>query len=364
MTTFGISQYLYTLAVVNLDSDQWKTITKEIHRFLWNKHYNMHGNAAPHRIKRDIMYTSITKGGFGMVHMDQIMGAARLKRYSYLMAKMTHPMGKLQLALGSGRHLKERPRLDIDDVTTGVMTMLRNHQLQAYGNMTNDEISNDLLMHRMLLSCDIRDIIPAVRLNCIEATLLRRRRITTVAEALGHGRESMHMLMRVVIPQLRRQFTHINNTYTVRTLPDVESELHVYNSTARHWHKPMLLSSRQIRNLIWEDVCITRTKLLDQQLDNALMLYSKISKLRNVQNKTKLLRLLHGDVYCGARLYEFGLTDSDRCIRCFEKETIIHLLFECSYSGEVWAGLALCHELLLILLMASYHELRWKLGQK
>ena len=45
---------------------------------------------------------------------------------------------------------------------------------------------------------------------------------------------------------------------------------------------------------------------------------------------------LHGDVYCGARAYRFGLTDSDRCIRCFGEETIKHLLYECPYSVEIW----------------------------
>ncbi len=48
-----------------------------------------------------------------------------------------------------------------------------------------------------------------------------------------------------------------------------------------------------------------------------------------------------GDVYCGTRLYAFGLADSDRCIRCFEAETISHLLYECPYSKEVWGRLGL-----------------------
>jgi hypothetical protein len=55
----------------------------------------------------------------------------------------------------------------------------------------------------------------------------------------------------------------------------------------------------------------------------------------------KILRLIHGDVYCGARLFRFGLIDSDRCIRCFAEETREHLQHGCPYSGEVWGRLGL-----------------------
>ena len=47
---------------------------------------------------------------------------------------------------------------------------------------------------------------------------------------------------------------------------------------------------------------------------------------------------MHGDVYCGTRLKEFKLTEYT-CIRCFEKETIKHLLLECPYTQEVWRTL-------------------------
>jgi hypothetical protein len=50
-----------------------------------------------------------------------------------------------------------------------------------------------------------------------------------------------------------------------------------------------------------------------------------------------MYRLLHGDVYCGTRLVRFGLSTLDTCHRCFEPETIQHLLADCPYSRAVWA---------------------------
>ncbi len=67
----------------------------------------------------------------------------------------------------------------------------------------------------------------------------------------------------------------------------------------------------------------------------------KINKMRSTQNKTKMLRLIHGDVYCGTRLKKYKLSDHDTCIRCFEKETIKHLLTECPYTQEIWNTLGI-----------------------
>jgi hypothetical protein len=54
-----------------------------------------------------------------------------------------------------------------------------------------------------------------------------------------------------------------------------------------------------------------------------------------------MLRLIHGDVYCGARLKKFKMSEIDTCIRCFEKETIKHLSVECPYTKEIWSLLGI-----------------------
>jgi hypothetical protein len=37
------------------------------------------------------------------------------------------------------------------------------------------------------------------------------------------------------------------------------------------------------------------------------------------------------------------MSDNDKCIRCFEKETILHLLKDCPYSKEAWIKLRIDH---------------------
>ncbi len=58
--SFGLSQYLYTLAVTDINTEQWKTINKLIYQFIWNKTYS--NNNAPHPIKDDIMHTYMDMG--------------------------------------------------------------------------------------------------------------------------------------------------------------------------------------------------------------------------------------------------------------------------------------------------------------
>jgi hypothetical protein len=54
-----------------------------------------------------------------------------------------------------------------------------------------------------------------------------------------------------------------------------------------------------------------------------------------------MLRLLYGDVYCAERTFRFGLSENDKCRRCFAIETINHLLLECPYTLEVYSQLGL-----------------------
>jgi hypothetical protein len=280
--TFGISQYLYALAVIDIGNDQWKILDKEIHKFIWNKHYNTQANAAPHRVKLDITYTDLKHGGFGMVKLERIMKAARLRRLAYLMAWKGHPVADLQASLGAGKHLRKRAKLDIDDVTSGVLSMLYEHHLQGYGAMSNDDVSRDLLMHRLILSCDVKDVTAEGRTNSIELTMLRQRGVCTVNDVVRHGRDSMQILRRVACPQLRKTLAHLQRQYCGRDVPDMEGGIYIFNSVAKQWHRPGQLTSRQIRTLLWGTRCIVDTKLLQMTEDSTVGFFNKLSKLRNV----------------------------------------------------------------------------------
>ncbi len=63
--------------------------------------------------------------------------------------------------------------------------------------------------------------------------------------------------------------------------------------------------------------------------------------MTSTSNKSRLLRLLYRDVYCAEKLVRFGMSDNEYCRRCFGKETITHLLMECTYTSAVYNFLQL-----------------------
>ena len=97
------------------------------------------------------------------------------------------------------------------------------------------------------------------------------------------------------------------------------------------------VTSRTIRDLIEQKPRISIKKIVDPNPHTLKKLGNIIKKLTNVRLKTTLLRVLHGDVYCGSRMLKFGMTDSDSCPRCGKCETLEHQLLECDYVKKIWA---------------------------
>jgi hypothetical protein len=334
MKTFGLSQYLYSLAVTDLSAKQWVEVQKLLYKFLWNKDF--HARAAPHRIRKSIVTTPKLLGGLGMVELRDVVMASRLKRFAVLKAQKTHPVEGLQEVLGGYEYLRPTPKMDIDVVTTTVMaTLLTNINTQQL-HMRPGLAEADLVLHRQLLHCRLRWVVRSDRLRSIEYNLLRSRGRRKVIDLIRDNNE-VTMLQRILAPPVGQAIAMLNTEYQQMPLPDADDTIRVYNADSATWLLPSLVSSSTVRLFLDRKQCITNFKLLNMEEDAALRLLSKLNKIISVQNKTKMLRLLHGDVYCGARLLKFGLSDNDLCNRCFSPGTVVHMLLECPYTTLVWS---------------------------
>jgi hypothetical protein len=336
--TFGMSQYLYTLAVIDIEADHWAEINKLINKFLWNKHFS--ALPAPHRIKQDIIYQTVCNGGFGMIQLQSVASATRLKRCSKLLAERMHPVGVLQSALHMGCHLQEKAKVEIDDVTSEVIRTLKKQHLQAYSRIPLDMAMVDLVLHKQLLGCKIINLVHPLRKMSIEYGRLRREGALhrTYGEIIAQTALT-NLVKRVCNQELKRHLGMLDRLYARQAMPDADTGQYLYHYTARSWLRVDALTNRAVREILEGQKCIVKTKLFETNDTEALTLYAKIAKIRNVPNRTKILRLIHGDVYCGVRRKKFKMTDNDSCGRCFQQETIKHLLLECSYTQQVWAEL-------------------------
>lgn len=275
-----------------------------------------------------------------MINLQSVVTATRLRRCSKLMDQMLHPVGALQAALHMDCHLQEKARVNIDDITSDVIVMLRKLHLQAYSKISTDMGEIDLLLHKKLLGCKIKNLINPLRKHSIEFARLRRDRALDQAYGELITQPGLaNLVKRICNIELKQHLVMLVRLYAGQELPDQDVRQYLYNNTAGSWLRTESLSNRAIRELIEGGKCILNTKLTQLQESEAPALFAKIAKIRNVPNKTKLLRLMHGDVYCGVRRKKFQMTDNDSCGRCFQPETIKHLLLECPYSQQVWAQL-------------------------
>jgi len=331
--TFGMSQYLYTLAVINLDADQWKAVNKLIYKFIWNKNYNV--SPAPHRIKKTIMTTEIEKGGFGLVDLELTTKASRLRRFSHLLTTMVHPVSELQLVLGANDPLCSTPILDIDDITTSTMKTVADHNLRSILNLSNYIEATDVEMNHILLNSNIRNLVKNLRSR--ELTILRHRQIVKLYQALRAPDNSSDLLFAICKPYLVRHIRALQNRPDILYSHVDERRTPTLYSEVRHTSIQLSsLTSRQIRINLHNNELLTTNKMLTIADEQATRLYKCIQKVACIQNKNKLLRLIHGDVYCGNRLKKFDLSNNDRCVRCFEEETRHHLLIDCTYTKAIW----------------------------
>ena len=96
------------------------------------------------------------------------------------------------------------------------------------------------------------------------------------------------------------------------------------------------LTSKMIRRSSSPNVPIIAKMLAGVSESGLKRLGANIKRLTNIKLKSILLRVIHGDVYCGTRLKKFGMLDTENCPRCGQPEDINHQIFDCQYTRTLW----------------------------
>jgi hypothetical protein len=336
--TFGLSQFLYHLAVFEPDKIGWKRIYEKINKFIWNKNYD--GNKAPSRIKNKVTQLDVDKGGFGLTDIKQVVQALRLRRHCKLATENVHPLAELIRALtNDNEYLLTKTELEIEEITDQNVKTLAEKRTQDCC-APNWELETDLILHYHLLNSRIALLVKANKLESREMVVLRRLNINRLYDVTQTPIQAYNTLIKISNKKLTNAIKIIFRTYNSRAMPPNPNQMLQLRSAGGTWLNPGRLSSKEIRATLKGENNIALPRLLHLDDDIMTPYYRSIKKLQNVKNKARLLRLLHRDVYCGERLVKFGMSENDRCTRCFKKETIFHLLQECPYSILVWEKLS------------------------
>ncbi len=335
--TFGLSQFLYHLAVLEPDENSWKTINAKISKFIWNK--NWASNPAPARIKKEVLLTPVQQGGFGMIDIKEVTTALRLKRHFQLISHNVHPMSELiRKLIEDSTYLGLQPQLEIDEIVTLNMVALHKKRIQDC-KVPLWQIESDVILHSNLAKAKIIDLIRPRKRQSAEANLLRRNSITYFKDAVLNGGRLLTTLLKIAIKDVEPALRAMATLYARTDMPDDEQLSKIRDKGGR-WIEVIHLTTKKLREILLTKGLINpKITLMDEETKARYFL--NLSRLISVSNKSRIIRLLYGDVYCAERLVHFNLGEIDRCRRCFEKETIIHLLVDCPYTKAIYSLMGL-----------------------
>ena len=95
-------------------------------------------------------------------------------------------------------------------------------------------------------------------------------------------------------------------------------------------------SSKSLRLELTENNGIENFKITVPR-QTVIDMLPKIKKLRCVRAKNLALRILHGDIFTGEKMFKLGMTDTDQCQRCDRRESLEHMLKDCWYPTRIWS---------------------------
>ena len=126
--TFAMSQVIYLLQSMSLNDDQYKLIMKVIYKYLWNKNFT--GARAPERLKRSIMLTPVSMGGFGLMDVKELGESLDLRAYGRLV-KSNHPfLSQVRQLLDSGNFFNVEVTKFVDFKTAESVRLLNKERLK------------------------------------------------------------------------------------------------------------------------------------------------------------------------------------------------------------------------------------------
>lgn len=286
----------------------------------------MSTNKAPDRLKRSLLSKPIKELGFGMLDFRDIIRSIRVKTVIRILNSEAHPLNDLLRSNLNGSWVKikststtrdclDQAIADISKIWKVTLKKVASENIgEAYKLLVNEYIGNLL------------------------ETRFRNKRL-----GLYHRHDKLGEIISVsrthpVLKKLDRWIVDIVARFTTADRFQSQSPISYDNIPMIDKIVPASkVTSKLIRRKYYSNGTKVQAKLL-QNVDehNLLSLGQKIRRLNNIKLKTILLRVIHGDVYCGTRLKKFGMTETDCCQRCGESESIEHLILECDYTKNLW----------------------------
>ena len=338
--TFAVSKMIYLMQTLMLSEKSYKEFVKIVFKFLWNKNYN--AARAPERIKREIMYTPVHLGGFGMMDIKALADSLDLRSYGRLLTTKHPFMSQIKEHLNLLNFFSTSFGVPVDLKAARSVTLLNSERLKIL-DWPREVLLKDANFCRVLGSHKLKELLTAAGKQSLAYFNIHRRAPNPRISDLTI-----------------REFQYIERFLKYRQLSNLISQLIVQPQVARlvqgsiesnemfplkscQLVKLSTLSSKQIRlNMINEEqhlICIYKIGTILTP-GEVLSWTSRLKKLTSTRHRNILLRVVHGDIFSNSRLARFGLRQEANCQNCQEpNETILHRIIECSVARAAWVEL-------------------------
>jgi len=340
--TYGLSQVIYVLSVIRLNIRQYKTIDKAFNNFLWGR--LLHSESNQSRISKERLNTPIQYGGFGMISYEQVLDGIICRQLAKLYdAEYMHPLRSLilkdNLHFATGRSLTNIA----DDNAVKAHEILTSHFIKQISKMSNQQITQDVILINWLGEIDITNMIKQRWINSNETTLLVHvYGCRNIRDIIAGGRVTVQLSKKVLKAQYQR---------VVRAFWSAGAQCHEINEEklmlqSGKYKQIHLVKSKEFRELLQGspklvlpkiDLNLDLTDVNDRYVVKSY--FGTIKRLANTRHKNTLLRIWNGDCLSNTRLIHMNLTDTNQCPSCGMLDTPLHVLVECVVARQVWQRL-------------------------
>jgi hypothetical protein len=333
LKTFVVSQMIYLFQTMSISEVNLKLLERMMFKFIWNRSYN--AAKAPERLKREIMLTPISKGGFGMLNIRDLNRSLIVRNFARLLST-NHPLLKQVRETMTNRYFAVAASQYCDAIVhRGIKYVTEDRQVIL--NWETHDVTGNRKLAMMLTNTKLTDLLTPAGKRTLTFISIRSR---TPDPRLRHVmRQEMMLLSRFVkfkqlIPSL---LMLIDNP--INGAVDEGSMYPIRNRQIADLTK---LTSREIRTCQADGddpICIYKVGLILAPAE-VLAWTNKLRKLTSVRHRSNILRIAHGEIYSNGRLHKFGLIDSPKCNNCQEPtESIVHKLIECDVAKKVWMAI-------------------------
>ena len=323
--TFGISQVIYLLQSVAVNSDDVKKINALLYKFIWNRHYQ--AAKAPERIKREICTKPLIKGGLGMLDVAELDASLKIKAVGRMLSSR-HPFLQLvRTKTNLESYFNPSCIKNLDSVIEEGLNLLKKDRGTLWDVRALD---SDRKLLETVRNAELKDIVEKRGLNSIPVFNLRVRGLNRIGQLSGVQLES---LIRHIEG---RKMNKLRAAIRAGPGPNEPDFGETYYTKKVHKNLSSL-TSKEIRIERASSAVLTSYKIgLDLTVPESLSWCHKISKLTSVRHKNLLMKIAHGDIYTREKLLRFGMTDTDSCPRCQATEGLKHKFVDCDYIQRIW----------------------------